>query len=55
MREKIERTAARLVATVNEIGDEIGIRVANKRIAITPVSMLSEGARGNPVDLATRD
>src|SRR5215475_6484377 len=51
VQEKIERTAARLVSTVNEIGDEIGIRVANKRIAVTPVSMLSEGARGNPVDL----
>src|SRR6185436_4763589 len=52
VREKIERTAARLVSTVNEIGDEIGIRVANKRIAITPVSILTEGASGNPVDLA---
>ena len=51
-REKIERTAARLVSTVDEIGDEIGIRIANKRIAITPVSLLTEAARGNPVDLA---
>ena len=51
VREKIERTAARLVSTVNEIGDEMGIRVANKRIAVTPVSILTEGARGNPVDL----
>ena len=51
VREKIERTAARLVPTVNEIGDEMGIRVANKRIAVTPVSILTEGARGNPVDL----
>jgi uncharacterized protein len=51
-REKIERTAARLVSTVDEIGDEIGIRIANKRIAITPVSVLTESARGNPVDLA---
>src|SRR5689334_14843374 len=52
VREKIERSATRLVRTVNEIGDEIGIRVANKRIAVTPVSVLTEGARGNPVDLA---
>jgi uncharacterized protein (UPF0210 family) len=52
VREKIEHTAANLVSTVNAIGDEIGIRVANKRIAITPVSILTEGARGNPVDLA---
>ncbi len=51
VREKIEHTAANLVSTVNAIGDEIGIRVANKRIAVTPVSILTEGARGNPVDL----
>jgi len=52
VRAKIERTAARLVATVNEIGDEIGIPVANKRIAVTPLSLLTESARGNPVELA---
>src|SRR5204862_371018 len=51
VREKIERTASRLVSTVDEIGNEIGIRVANKRIAVTPVSILTEGASGNPVDL----
>ena len=44
-REKIERTAARLVSTVDEIGDEVGIRVANKRISITPAAVISEGAR----------
>lgn len=43
-REKIERTAARLVSTVDEIGDEVGIRIANKRISITPASMIAEGA-----------
>ncbi len=51
VREKIERTAGRLVGTVDEIGNEIGIRIANKRISVTPVSILTEGARGNPVDL----
>src|SRR5216684_1842763 len=51
VREKIDRTAGRLVSTVDEIGNEIGIRVANKRISVTPVSILTEGARGNPVDL----
>src|SRR5213082_3975995 len=51
VREKIERVAVDLVSTVDEIGDEIGIRVANKRISVTPVSFLTEGARGNPVDL----
>ena len=49
VREKIERVGARLVSTVNEIGDEIGIRIANKRIAVTPISILADSARGNPV------
>jgi uncharacterized protein (UPF0210 family) len=44
-REKILRVAERLVKTVDEIGDEVGIRIANKRIAITPVSMVAESAR----------
>ena len=50
--EKIHRFADRLVETVDQIGDEFGIRVANKRIAITPVSMITEGAAGDPVQLA---
>src|SRR6266576_2711500 len=50
--EKIHRFADRLVETVDQIGDEFGIRVANKRIAITPVSMITESASGDPVQLA---
>ena len=50
--EKIHRYADRLVETVDQIGDEFGIRVANKRISISPVSMIVEAARGNPVELA---
>jgi len=50
--QKIRSVAARLVEVVDEIGNEIGIRVANKRIAVTPISMITEGARGNPIDLA---
>ncbi len=50
--EKIRRYADNLVATVDQIGDELGIRVANKRIAITPASMITEGASGDPVYLA---
>ena len=45
VREKIERTGGRLVETVDSVGDEMGIRVANKRISITPVSMIAGGAR----------
>jgi uncharacterized protein (UPF0210 family) len=50
--DKIRSVAARLVAIVDEIGDEIGIRIANKRIAVTPISMITEGAKGDPVELA---
>ena len=50
--QKIRTVAARLVDVVDEIGNEIGIKVANKRIAITPVSMITEGASGNVIDLA---
>src|SRR5215213_5942634 len=50
--DKIRQAAARLVKTVDEIGDEFGIRVANKRISVTPVSLLTEGAKGDPVQLA---
>ncbi|HEY0430204.1 MAG TPA: DUF711 family protein, partial [Pyrinomonadaceae bacterium] len=49
---KIHRFADRLVETVDAIGDEFGIRIANKRIAITPVSMITEGASGDPLTLA---
>ena len=50
--EKIHRYAGRLVETVDQIGDEFGIRVANKRISITPVSMIVEAAKGDPAQLA---
>ena len=36
--DKIRNLAAKLVPTVDQIGEEFGIRVANKRISITPVS-----------------
>ncbi len=50
--EKIKRIADGLVRTVDEIGDEFGLRIANKRIAVTPVSMIAEGAGGDPVVIA---
>ncbi len=50
--EKIHRFADRLVEVVDGIGDELGIRIANKRISITPVSMVTESLSGDPVDLA---
>jgi len=50
-KEKIQRVADRLVRTVDEIGNEIGIRIANKRVAVTPLSVLAE-ADGDCVVLA---
>ena len=50
--DKIRTLAARLVRTVDEIGDEFGIRVANKRLSVTPISLLTEGAKDDPVLLA---
>lgn len=54
VREKIERVAKNLVSTVDEIGDEVGISIANKRISITPVSQIGggSGARGDFIQLA---
>jgi uncharacterized protein (UPF0210 family) len=52
--EKIRTVAANLVATVDAIGDEIGIRIANKRIAVTPISMITEGAKGDLVQVARK-
>jgi uncharacterized protein (UPF0210 family) len=45
VREKMERVAARLVPTVDEIGEEYGLRIANKRISITPASIVAGNAR----------
>jgi uncharacterized protein (UPF0210 family) len=52
VRQKIERAAARLVPVVDEIGEEFGLRVANKRISITPASLIAGHARGRQ-DLLT--
>jgi uncharacterized protein (UPF0210 family) len=54
VREKIERVAKNLVSTVDEIGNEVGIRIANKRISITPVSQIggSSVTRNDYVQLA---
>ena len=50
--EKIRAVAAQLVPVVNEIGEQFGIRVANKRISVTPVSLVTEGLRGDLMQVA---
>lgn len=43
VRSKIEQVAASLVRTVDEVGAEMGIRIANKRVSVTPVSTVCGG------------
>ena len=50
--DKIRSVAARMVQTVDDVGEEFGIRVANKRISITPVSLITEGLRGDLIQVA---
>src|SRR5262249_38026187 len=50
--DKVGKFAAGLVPAVDEIGEQFGIRVANKRISITPVSLITEGLRGDLVHVA---
>ena len=51
--DKIARCAARLVPVCEEIEKEYGIPIINKRIAVTPVSMLAAACPGaNPVKFA---
>lgn len=51
--EKIARKAEKLVETGNRIGKEYGIPIINKRISVTPISMICAAAKGcNPVDYA---
>ena len=47
--DKITQTAEHLVRTGEEIEKEFGIPIVNKRIAVTPVSMI---AQGDPVPIA---
>src|ERR1051325_1990151 len=43
--EKIVAKAGRLVATVREIGEEFGIRVANNRVSDTPIATAGDACR----------
>lgn len=44
IREKLLRMAGRLVAVGREIEDEFGIPIINKRIAVTPISLVAESS-----------
>ena len=50
--EKITRRAEKLVTVGEQIELELGIPIINKRISVTPLSMLLSGCQGDPVLLA---
>ena len=41
--DKITRTAEHLVQTANDLQDEYGIPIANKRVSVTPVAQIAAG------------
>lgn len=50
---KIATQARRLVPTVREVSEEYGVPIANSRLAVTPLALLTEGLeRGSEVRLA---
>lgn len=50
--DKICRKAQNLVVTAEQIEKEYGIPIINKRISVTPVSMICASSGGNPVEYA---
>ncbi len=50
--EKITRLAGNLVRTGNEIEETYGIPIINKRVSVTPISMLVAVSGGDPVKYA---
>ena len=50
--EKITRMAKDLVKTGEDIENEYGIPIINKRISVTPIAMLCGAAKGDPVKFA---
>lgn len=50
--DRVTTQAARLVDVCEGIEAELGIPIVNKRISVTPISLVTAGAKGNPVDVA---
>ncbi|MBQ9551738.1 MAG: PFL family protein [Clostridia bacterium] len=50
--DKITRKAEKLVFTGEQIEREYGIPIINKRVSVTPVSLLVSGCQGDPVQFA---
>jgi uncharacterized protein (UPF0210 family) len=50
--DKITRKAEKLVKTGEDIEKEYGIPITNKRISVTPISIIGEGANGDYLKIA---
>ncbi|MDD4924590.1 MAG: PFL family protein [Dehalococcoidales bacterium] len=50
--DKITRKAEKLVKTGENIEKEYGIPITNKRISVTPISIIGEGANGDYIQIA---
>lgn len=50
--DRVTHQAARLVEVCEGIEAELGIPIVNKRISVTPISLVVAGVEGNPVDAA---
>ncbi|MDC7112144.1 PFL family protein [Corynebacterium pseudodiphtheriticum] len=50
--DRIVTRASRLVEICEGIEAELGIPIVNKRISVTPISLIAAGVEGNPADLA---
>ena len=53
--EKILRIAGNLVKTGEEISKEYGIPIVNKRISITPISLVGASCCKTPADYSRQD
>lgn len=50
--DRVSQQASQLVEVCEGIEAELGIPIVNKRISVTPVSLVVAGVEGNPVDAA---
>ena len=50
--DKVTTQAENLVDTVSHIEAELGIPIVNKRVSVTPVSLITAQAEGNPAEVA---
>lgn len=50
--DRVTERAARLVSVCEDIERELGIPIVNKRISVSPISLIAAGVDGNPVAIA---